>query len=596
MAETMSSEDYQEVGRRYYKQKDFASALEAFSKAIDIAVIPGVGLYDHRAACYEKLADFDSAVRDGREMIRTNKKDIKGYLRTGSTLEKQNKLEKALAIYKYGMKNVPIDNKHFMYLQQTHDRLTRKLSPAKATDPFTVLPVELAEEVLSYLTFKNVVNCLRVCKGWKTYLIRRPKLWTDFDLSGARKNVSRAFVQSVVRRSDYSIHRAIIHRFNHADVIRNLVTACKGLTHLEIVSGDFGFDSLVEIAQCALNLKKFVLHHEVTMETASQILRRRPGLEHAEFRRLRGNVPTNFHGPFPSLQTFIAAGDRTAPSRPNFSSFLSQSPVLQNLTLVNFTPLSISTDPDFSAVPLTRLELSNYDLRQRVFPRLPSTLTHLSLRPAVQYACYQNWSMDPWGGISWQNLRSSHLPRLNYLSLSNFSALTPAWFTALLETQGDESGQNVPADPSTLEHLQHFSIRDCINDTDYPQIFMPVEGNPIPESPTMRSGCGLLGSFRILSPSLLSLDLSSLPATDKDIKTLLTHPVSSLQTVNLSSTRVTGAGVKMLVDKVPTLRFLNLDFCTHISSRDIKAYAESKGVSVSWAVLPQNGGRKLRYE
>jgi len=41
----------------------------------------------------------------------------------------------------------------------------------KAVDPFSVLPVELVEMILGCLTFKNVVNCLRVNKGWKNYMV-----------------------------------------------------------------------------------------------------------------------------------------------------------------------------------------------------------------------------------------------------------------------------------------------------------------------------------------------------------------------------------------------------------------------------------------
>jgi len=76
-------------------------------------VIPTVSLYDYRAATHEKLADFNAAVKDGREAIRLNKRDVRGYLRTGSVLQKLNKLDTAVNIYKYGMKNVPVDNEGF---------------------------------------------------------------------------------------------------------------------------------------------------------------------------------------------------------------------------------------------------------------------------------------------------------------------------------------------------------------------------------------------------------------------------------------------------------------------------------------------------
>lgn len=113
MARTLSAEDYQELGKTYYKRKQYQQAIEAFTQGIDTAVIPSVALYDYRAASYEKLANFNAAVKDGREAIRLNKKDVKGYLRTGSVLQKMNKLDTALNIYKYGMKNVSVEHKDF---------------------------------------------------------------------------------------------------------------------------------------------------------------------------------------------------------------------------------------------------------------------------------------------------------------------------------------------------------------------------------------------------------------------------------------------------------------------------------------------------
>ena len=107
----MSPEESQELGRQYYKSKQYEKALETFSAAIEAA--PSLSLYDHRAACYDRLKDFNAAIRDGRAMIKLDKQDVKGYLRTASILEKMDKLDTALGIYKYGIKNVPVSDKNF---------------------------------------------------------------------------------------------------------------------------------------------------------------------------------------------------------------------------------------------------------------------------------------------------------------------------------------------------------------------------------------------------------------------------------------------------------------------------------------------------
>jgi F-box/TPR repeat protein Pof3 len=117
MARRMSPEEYQELGRRYYKLKQYEKAVETFTNGIDACAT--ASLYDHRAATHEKLQNFNAAVKDGREMIRLDKKDVKGYLRTASVLEKMEKPDTALGIYKYGMKNVPTSDKNFKVCSST---------------------------------------------------------------------------------------------------------------------------------------------------------------------------------------------------------------------------------------------------------------------------------------------------------------------------------------------------------------------------------------------------------------------------------------------------------------------------------------------
>jgi tetratricopeptide (TPR) repeat protein len=77
MARTMSSEEYQALGRQHYKEKQYEKAVNAFTNAIEASTNPTTKLFDYRAASYDKLNDYNSALKDGREMIRLDKKDVK---------------------------------------------------------------------------------------------------------------------------------------------------------------------------------------------------------------------------------------------------------------------------------------------------------------------------------------------------------------------------------------------------------------------------------------------------------------------------------------------------------------------------------------
>ncbi|KAF2793537.1 hypothetical protein K505DRAFT_244158 [Melanomma pulvis-pyrius CBS 109.77] len=593
MARTMAPDEYQELGRRYYKQKLYEKAVEAFTDGIEATNTPSLDLFDHRAASYDKLAKFGLAVKDGREMIRTHKENVKGYLRTGSLLEKMNKLETAAGIYKYGMKNVPITDTNFKVLQQLHDRITRKLSPAKAVDPFTVLPVELVEMAVGYLSFKSMVSCIRVSKGWKNFLIKLPNLWTDLDFSGARKPVSKVFIRNAVFRSEYRITRATIHRVMDLQIFVNVATACKGLTSLEFISGGLTSKTFIDIAQCAANLKKLVIHTDITLDTASQILRWRPTLEHVEFRSIfMATETTGWKGPFPNLHSLLINGPDNGRDSNNLSLALPllirQTPELQSLTL---TRNILVGDLGLSRLPLTNLVLKNVQMELFwQFPRLPSTLRQLTLYPRNQCALPTSLSANGVAAGSWTNAVYSHLPNLTHLSLGSFSDLSPGFFSALLDIcmgdPADTPGTPVPESQSenekvSLSSLQHLSVRHSLPHVDVPNFF---------------GTDGLFTSSpRILSRSLQSLDMATLQCTDDDIETLLTL-TNSLQQLDLSLTKITGASVKMLVDGLPDLKFLNLNECTRISSRDAIHYAEKRGVTVSCQMGDLRGvGKRIRY-
>jgi F-box/TPR repeat protein Pof3 len=627
MARTMSPDEYQELGRRYYKQKQYEKAVEAFTEGIETANSQSMSLFDHRAAGYDKLAKFSLAVRDGRDMIKLDKQNVKvsklhakqnisngtqGYLRTGSVLEKTGKLETAVGIYKYGMKNVPITDPNFkvclrfkslgseiqahcvQVLQQLHDRITRKLSPAKAVDPFTVLPVELVEMVLGYLSFKTMVNCMRVSKEWKTFLVKLPNLWTDLDFSGARKSVSKAFIREAVFRSEYRITRATVHRISDFQIFVNVATACKGLTSLEFLSGDLTSKTFIDIAQCATNLKKLIIHTDITLDTATQILRWRPTLHHVEFRSLLSTSLSSpdWKGPFPSLHTLLIKEIKGGNAyTADVGKLCSQTPALQSLTLIN---CYLPDDLNLHQLPLTHLVLwytQAHVLHE--FPRLPPTLRELTFHPRVQISLPlppdpQALGLNMAPILQWQNISYSHLPNLTHLSFANVQNLSPAFLSALLDmyvkVEGDGESTPIPANERPpVSMLEHFSLMDSLSSPNVTNYFGP--------------GGLFISSPRILSNSLKYLNIATLPCGDDDIETMLTHPGGiNLHTLDISQTKVTGASVKMLADGLPNLKYLILNNCHKISSRDAIHYAEKKGISVSCQMgETKGGGKRLRY-
>lgn len=85
-----------------------------------------VGILDNRAATYCKLGNFDLALRDAKQMIKTDRSDervstyseihtssannIQGYLRAGKILILNQKPDRALEMYAYGLRTLVSDH------------------------------------------------------------------------------------------------------------------------------------------------------------------------------------------------------------------------------------------------------------------------------------------------------------------------------------------------------------------------------------------------------------------------------------------------------------------------------------------------------
>ena len=443
-------------------------------------------------------------------------------------------------------------------LQQLHDKLTRKLSPAKAIDPLTLLPVELAEMILEYLAFHNMIRCIRVSRGWRDYLQKLPRLWLHLDMSTAKRPVPRTFVDKAVRRSQYRLEKLTLHRFQHMDVVQNIMKACKDLQSLVILSLPIQTaQSLIGIVQQSQNLQKIVVHAEISLNTATQTLRFGSKLRHVEYRDLQTyQYPGDWSGPFPDLEYLHIATPHKASSldQARVDKLLAQTPSLHTIILSGLVGPQFHFD--FEHLPLKTVIFKNTSLG--VFPTFGDTLQHLT--------------MDLGGGaVNDTEFSYIHVPLLTHLTITGIGCLDGYLFQSLLDVQRLQvsEGKRFKLRPTTTgAPLQHFSISGTLMD-DATGLFRSRNEYP----PLMCT------SSRILTPALSSLTIHDFPMDDDDIEALLKHE-TGLVHVDFSGSKITGAGIKMLTDGLKTLKSIRADNCTNITGRDAIEYAEKRGVKV----------------
>lgn len=338
-------------------------------------------------------------------------------------------------------------------------------------DPFAILPIELAQMVALYLPFKNMVNYIRVSKGWKTFLTRNPKLWLDLDLSRARKDVSRVFIRNAVKYSDYKIRSLTVYRFNHSDVLRNVATVCKELEELTFCAGSTWSETLIETTQLSMNLKKLVVKSEVTWNTVYNILRTRPTLEHVEFHAIQWSpeahrlFQTNTYSlpPQPKLRTLHlqVLQERGQTRHRDFGDFRnffqeSHTPKLETLILRHWD--MGRGEADLRDVPLKNVILN----MSGVVPRLPESLERLELK----------LSFLTGGWTAWNDLDRvrQYLPNLKHLSLEDLRGLPATIIDNLLKANIDDFGPS-QHEIDNLAHLESLAIRDSHMDDDQRKLF-----------------------------------------------------------------------------------------------------------------------------
>jgi hypothetical protein len=283
----MQSDLYSQQGRDHYKRGEYKKAIECFGRAISRA---GAGvsaqLLDHRAACHARLEDYPSALKDAKKAINVAREDPTGYLRAGKVLVGMERKSVALEIYAHGLKSVRHVGQGYEALRKAHGALLSELAPERSIDPFTLLPREIAFNILEYLDFRQRVAIMRTSKQWRAFIRSEPRLWTHLDFSKARRKVRAAFVSTAINTAGRKIRAATITSKNY-DIQKVLGAIARQTTLEKLTLPDIGiFDrGLVEALNPAKSLVHIVVGHEV--ETTESVLnsffaRFTPQLKHVE--------------------------------------------------------------------------------------------------------------------------------------------------------------------------------------------------------------------------------------------------------------------------------------------------------------------------
>ncbi len=130
--------------------------------------------------------------------------------------------------------------------------------------------------------------CLAVSKPWKRFLEASHDLWTILDLRSARRYVRLDSLKVHLRRSNYGLERAILTtnpQIFGSSNIQVLTRLSKKLSHLEITSGGYLGNSLLDALPKAENLRVLIVKGaQMPLLSVVRALSFCPGLQTAEFK------------------------------------------------------------------------------------------------------------------------------------------------------------------------------------------------------------------------------------------------------------------------------------------------------------------------
>jgi hypothetical protein len=197
-------------GSKAYTANDHAAALKAFQAALEVAGAPKQRMQalDMQIAPMTKLKDLDRAMTIAKDMIRLNRTSPQGYLRAGQIERLRKCPETATRWYRQGLKHVSTHDSDYRQLEaglaKCNDLEISLRVRSRPRDPFTTFPVEVAEIILQYLTYRDMSGALRVSKGWNNFLCKSKLMTTTLDFSGGeqgrRAEVTLVALKAALRR------------------------------------------------------------------------------------------------------------------------------------------------------------------------------------------------------------------------------------------------------------------------------------------------------------------------------------------------------------------------------------------------------------
>lgn len=446
-----------------------------------------------------------------------------------------------------------------------------ELSPAQSVDPLTMLPRELAEQILRYLSFRQLMNTCLVSKGWSQFIRRTPNLWHHLDLTHAKGKVKNAFISRAINTGRSKLRAVTINNLFETDkTLAALVRHCP-LEEITLRNTGLLTNDIVELLKSVKDLKTLRIHKGAVMPSRA-------------LSSVIGNASA-------TLET-LACEDLSVHQRaqefrfPHYNSF------------PNMKRLDLSWSSEWIGAQLLLSKLSN-----------PENMPNLRNLKLHRLSSKHNNS-----GMSFADLRGlAHLSTVDLLlevRQASHILLPPTVESLAIGTWRPRHADFFHVSPDS-EPLQWSlpelkELRICAAEVPFDNFELALRTIPCSDerkpsslhtlSMTASDVRGHLTKDTLSHPRLAGLkhlSLESSHGVDDRHMSMIAASLPGLQSLNVSGTDITGAGIKEVVEN--GLKKLIANNCRFVGL-DAMQWARTQGVQVeNRNTDAMTGGKKLRY-
>ncbi|KMU91208.1 hypothetical protein CIHG_09020 [Coccidioides immitis H538.4] len=194
-------------------------------------------------------------------MIRIDKSDPRGYLRTAKILQLMQKFEEAHKLYFYSLRMIDEHAPERKQIEALMLKTKKRIIPPKRVDPLTVLAPEPGVNDIGTFRFAVHILWLKLGSGLS-------RQWKNLNLTVARRPVSLSAVRAFVCRTNGGVKEASLARINPTVIpkVLELLSRCPDLNYLK-VTAEQKIDSLpvvnlknlktLIVLKCTLSRDKF---------------------------------------------------------------------------------------------------------------------------------------------------------------------------------------------------------------------------------------------------------------------------------------------------------------------------------------------------